>query len=137
MTQAEALYESLRRAASPASTTALLHNYTFGIPAVDNVSPGRGLGTSYDYGKVSYPPTLGNGTGSLLPRSPPGVASSALAAVSANSPSGSAVSAGDIMPQEIEECYAVIRFQRAQITQLRSRAAALEDQLSQVCLCLN
>lgn len=38
----------------------------------------------------------------------------------------------EALPQELEECYAVISFQRAQIAQLRGRVAQLDEQLAQV-----
>ena len=38
----------------------------------------------------------------------------------------------DALPHELDECYAVIRFQRAQISQLRGRTMVLEEQLHQV-----
>jgi hypothetical protein len=36
------------------------------------------------------------------------------------------------LPRELEDCYAVIRFQRGQVAQLRERCATLEEQVAQV-----
>ena len=44
----------------------------------------------------------------------------------------SGMSSGDSLPHELDECYAVIRFQRAQISQLRGRTMVLEEQLHEV-----
>ena len=40
--------------------------------------------------------------------------------------------AADALPHELDECYAVIRFQRAQILQLRNQMTTLEEQNLQV-----
>lgn len=48
-------------------------------------------------------------------------------------PGGSSMSAAsEPLPHEMEECYAVIRFQRVQIAQLRTKLASVEDQNAQV-----
>jgi hypothetical protein len=38
----------------------------------------------------------------------------------------------DALPHELDECYAVIRYQRAQVSQLRGRVSALEAENAEV-----
>jgi len=38
----------------------------------------------------------------------------------------------DALPHELDECYAVIRYQRAQVSQLRGRVSALEAENGEV-----
>lgn len=55
----------------------------------------------------------------------------------AAAPSGDATApaaAAAPLPRELEDCYAVIRFQRGQVAQLRARCATLEEQVGQVRL---
>jgi hypothetical protein len=61
--------------------------------------------------------TGGGGRGALQP-------GAAAPAAAGTAPTGAATT--------LEDCYAVIRFQRTQIGQLRSRCGSLEEQLAQV-----
>lgn len=66
----------------------------------------------------------GSGSGSAAPSSSAGV----------SAPSSSSSAGVAEVPHELDECYAVINFQRKQIGELRERVASLEEQNASVSL---
>ena len=108
------LFESLRKAQTPDVREAPKQvDYAFPLPSPE---PTPSMWTA----RNSVPAVSPVRTGSLL---------GPIAPSSHNTGSPGT----DGLPSDIDESHAIIKFQRSQITQLRGKIAAFEDQIAQVC----
>ena len=130
------LFESLKRSAAAPSTTtpdpSRQLGYTFTIPEVDAPTPLL----SVNEGGASFLAARGDRV-TLASSVQPRVGVHLRPPPKPNVPIGLAALGSDApttgsLPQELEDCYAVIRSQRNQVAQLRERAAILEEQVAEV-----
>ena len=134
------LFESLRAASSqPSSHTpdpSRQLGYTFTIPEVDSVTPGAPQ--SHKQPQLQQPPHRGGaatGAGSYSAAATINASLSSRGPAPSRPPLGGSLGgsgSGNTLPQELEDCYGVIRSQRSQVAQLRERSAILEEQVAEV-----